>query len=154
MKTRKILALLAAALIAPGAAAEKLVIATVNNGDMVRMQTLTDDFTQKNPHIKRKCMMPLRRIELRLPVFVKPSRAKRVCQRSNKRRILAPTCFATQADTINFRRVVNRPGEFINLPPGRLIGHRQTFRRKQIAPIHHHRTFAIKRRGIKFAVFG
>ena len=52
MKTRKILALLAAALIAPGAAAEKLVIATVNNGDMVRMQTLTDDFTQKNPDIE------------------------------------------------------------------------------------------------------
>ena len=52
MKTRKILALLAAALIAPGAAAEKLVIATVNNGDMVRMQTLTDDFTRKNPDIE------------------------------------------------------------------------------------------------------
>ena len=52
MKLRKILALLAAALIAPGAAAERLVIATVNNGDMVRMQTLTDDFLQKHPDIE------------------------------------------------------------------------------------------------------
>ena len=32
-------------------AAEKLTIATVNNGDMVRMQGLTDDFKAKNPDI-------------------------------------------------------------------------------------------------------
>lgn len=31
--------------------AETLTIATVNNGDMVRMQKLTDDFTSKNPDI-------------------------------------------------------------------------------------------------------
>jgi sorbitol/mannitol transport system substrate-binding protein len=29
-----------------------LTIATVNNGDMIRMQKLTDDFTAKNPGIK------------------------------------------------------------------------------------------------------
>src|SRR5712675_1017135 len=29
----------------------KLTIATVNNGDMIRMQGLTDDFTAKNPGI-------------------------------------------------------------------------------------------------------
>ena len=33
------------------ASAETLTIATVNNGDMVRMQKLTDDFTSKNPDI-------------------------------------------------------------------------------------------------------
>ena len=32
--------------------AETLTIATVNNGDMIRMQKLTDDFTTKNPDIK------------------------------------------------------------------------------------------------------
>src|SRR3989337_1302179 len=32
--------------------AETLTIATVNNGDMVRMQKLTDDFTAKNPDIQ------------------------------------------------------------------------------------------------------
>lgn len=32
--------------------AETLTIATVNNGDMVRMQKLTDDFTSKNPGIE------------------------------------------------------------------------------------------------------
>ena len=32
--------------------AETLTIATVNNGDMVRMQKLTDDFTKKNPDIQ------------------------------------------------------------------------------------------------------
>lgn len=32
--------------------AETLTIATVNNGDMIRMQKLTDDFTSKNPDIK------------------------------------------------------------------------------------------------------
>ena len=31
--------------------AETLTIATVNNGDMIRMQKLTDDFKQKNPGI-------------------------------------------------------------------------------------------------------
>ena len=34
------------------ASAETLTIATVNNGDMVRMQKLTDDFTSKNPGIE------------------------------------------------------------------------------------------------------
>jgi sorbitol/mannitol transport system substrate-binding protein len=38
--------------VAFGANAEtKLTIATVNNGDMIRMQKLTDDFTKKNPDI-------------------------------------------------------------------------------------------------------
>ncbi len=37
----------------PAAAAEvTLTIATVNNGDMIRMQKLTDDFTKANPDIK------------------------------------------------------------------------------------------------------
>ncbi|MGE0502111.1 MAG: sugar ABC transporter substrate-binding protein [Rhizobiaceae bacterium] len=34
------------------AGAETLTIATVNNGDMIRMQKLTDDFTAKNPDIQ------------------------------------------------------------------------------------------------------
>ncbi|ETW95395.1 MAG: hypothetical protein ETSY2_48195 [Candidatus Entotheonella gemina] len=33
------------------ATAETVTIATVNNGDMIRMQKLTDDFKQKNPGI-------------------------------------------------------------------------------------------------------
>ena len=32
-------------------AATELTIATVNNGDMIRMQKLTDDFTKANPDI-------------------------------------------------------------------------------------------------------
>ena len=48
-----ILALAAAvAVSAQSAFAEKLVIATVNNGDMVRMQKLTDDFSTKHPDIE------------------------------------------------------------------------------------------------------
>ncbi|RMD47747.1 MAG: sugar ABC transporter substrate-binding protein [Alphaproteobacteria bacterium] len=44
---------LASALMASGAMAETtLTIATVNNGDMIRMQKLTDDFYAKNPDIK------------------------------------------------------------------------------------------------------
>ncbi len=35
-------------------AAETLTIATVNNGDMIRMQKLSDDFTSKNPGIELK----------------------------------------------------------------------------------------------------
>jgi len=34
------------------AQAETVTIATVNNGDMIRMQALTDDFTEKNPDIE------------------------------------------------------------------------------------------------------
>jgi sorbitol/mannitol transport system substrate-binding protein len=37
--------------IMPAAAETKLTIATVNNGDMIRMQGLTDDFTTQNPDI-------------------------------------------------------------------------------------------------------
>ncbi|OLP45554.1 ABC transporter substrate-binding protein [Rhizobium oryziradicis] len=40
--------------IAGVARAETLTIATVNNGDMIRMQKLTDDFTKKNPGIDVK----------------------------------------------------------------------------------------------------
>ena len=41
-----------AVVIAGFAQAETLTIATVNNGDMVRMQRLTDDFTKANPDIQ------------------------------------------------------------------------------------------------------
>ncbi|HEV7718687.1 MAG TPA: sugar ABC transporter substrate-binding protein [Arsenicitalea sp.] len=40
------------ALLAGTASAETLTIATVNNGDMIRMQKLTDDFTKANPDIQ------------------------------------------------------------------------------------------------------
>jgi sorbitol/mannitol transport system substrate-binding protein len=38
--------------LASSASAETLTIATVNNGDMIRMQKLTDDFTKDNPDIQ------------------------------------------------------------------------------------------------------
>lgn len=41
-----------AALAAPAMAETTLTIATVNNGDMIRMQKLAEDFTAKNPDIK------------------------------------------------------------------------------------------------------
>ena len=40
-----------AALASTAIAETKLTIATVNNGDMIRMQGLTDDFTKANPDI-------------------------------------------------------------------------------------------------------
>ncbi|MEL7303342.1 MAG: sugar ABC transporter substrate-binding protein [Pseudomonadota bacterium] len=42
----------AVTLLASPSLAQKLTIATVNNGDMIRMQKLTDDFTKKNPGIE------------------------------------------------------------------------------------------------------
>ncbi len=51
----KLLPLLAGATLvalAGSASAETITIATVNNGDMIRMQKLTDDFTAKNPDIQ------------------------------------------------------------------------------------------------------
>ena len=52
----KLLAGLASTVIAASTyvAAETITIATVNNGDMVRMQKLSDDFTKKNPGIDLK----------------------------------------------------------------------------------------------------
>lgn len=50
--TRALMGASALSLLATGAMAEKITIATVNNGDMVRMQKLTDDFTAKNPGIE------------------------------------------------------------------------------------------------------
>src|SRR5579863_8147893 len=41
-----------AAFALPAFADTTLTIATVNNGDMIRMQKLTDDFTKSNPGIK------------------------------------------------------------------------------------------------------
>jgi sorbitol/mannitol transport system substrate-binding protein len=48
---RALLGASALSLILGGAQAETLTIATVNNGDMIRMQKLTDDFSSKNPDI-------------------------------------------------------------------------------------------------------
>ncbi|WP_315918489.1 sugar ABC transporter substrate-binding protein [Mesorhizobium sp. SP-1A] len=45
------LGLCSASLFAFAAHAETITIATVNNGDMIRMQKLTDDFKKKNPDI-------------------------------------------------------------------------------------------------------
>ena len=51
--SRAALGVACATLVATGAAAQtKLTVATVNNGDMIRMQGLTSDFTQKNPGIQ------------------------------------------------------------------------------------------------------
>jgi len=47
-----VLGLCSASLLAFAAHAETITIATVNNGDMIRMQKLTDDFTSKNPDIQ------------------------------------------------------------------------------------------------------
>ena len=49
--TAFMLGLCSASLLAFAAHAETLTIATVNNGDMIRMQKLTDDFKTKNPGI-------------------------------------------------------------------------------------------------------
>ncbi|MDC9824917.1 sugar ABC transporter substrate-binding protein [Devosia sp. ZB163] len=51
----RILPLVAGAMLvalAGTASAETITVATVNNGDMIRMQRLTDDFTAKNPDIQ------------------------------------------------------------------------------------------------------
>jgi len=51
----RILPLVAGAMLvalAGTASAETITVATVNNGDMIRMQKLTDDFTAKNPDIQ------------------------------------------------------------------------------------------------------
>ena len=52
MSINKFISSIAAAtmLTASVAYAENLTIATVNNGDMIRMQGLTDDFTAKTGH--------------------------------------------------------------------------------------------------------
>ncbi|MBN9271667.1 MAG: sugar ABC transporter substrate-binding protein [Mesorhizobium sp.] len=53
MKLRTlVLGLCSASAFAFAAQAESITIATVNNGDMIRMQKLTDDFTKKNPDIQ------------------------------------------------------------------------------------------------------
>jgi sorbitol/mannitol transport system substrate-binding protein len=50
--SRALLGATALTFVVSSAYAEKLTIATVNNGDMIRMQKLTDDFTAKNPDIE------------------------------------------------------------------------------------------------------
>ncbi len=53
MKLRTlVLGLCSSSALAFAAHAESITIATVNNGDMVRMQKLTDDFTKANPDIQ------------------------------------------------------------------------------------------------------
>ena len=49
---RVLVGMTALSMVATSAMANKLTIATVNNGDMVRMQKLADDFTTKHPGIE------------------------------------------------------------------------------------------------------
>jgi hypothetical protein len=70
-----------AIVIAGLAQAETLTIATVNNGDMVRMQTLTDDFTKANPDISWN-----------------GSRSKRTCCANASPRISQPRAASTTSD--------------------------------------------------------
>ena len=51
MKLRTTLLAATAMMLAAAAHAEDLTIATVNNGDMIRMQKLTEDFKAKHPDI-------------------------------------------------------------------------------------------------------
>ncbi|APH73153.1 ABC transporter substrate-binding protein [Aquibium oceanicum] len=50
--TRALLGASALSLVSTAALSETITIATVNNGDMIRMQGLTDDFTKNNPGIE------------------------------------------------------------------------------------------------------
>ncbi|SMH40334.1 sorbitol-binding protein/mannitol-binding protein [Maritimibacter sp. HL-12] len=50
MYSRALMGACAAAALATGASAETITVATVNNGDMIRMQGYTDDFTEKTGH--------------------------------------------------------------------------------------------------------
>ena len=80
MKLRTlIVGLCSASAFAFAAHAETITIATVNNGDMIRMQKLTDDFTAKNPDIKlnwvtleenvlRERVTPIQKVALALGV--------------------------------------------------------------------------------------
>jgi sorbitol/mannitol transport system substrate-binding protein len=52
MKLHTLALSLAVSAVAFAAHAQSITIATVNNGDMIRMQKLTDDFTSKNPDIQ------------------------------------------------------------------------------------------------------
>ncbi|WP_269585851.1 ABC transporter substrate-binding protein [Roseibium sp. Sym1] len=52
--TRALVSACALAALCTTASAETITIATVNNGDMIRMQGLTKDFTDKNPDIEVK----------------------------------------------------------------------------------------------------
>lgn len=54
MKLKLISSLVCSVLAASVVCAETITIAMVNNGDMVRMQKLSDDFTKKNPDIELK----------------------------------------------------------------------------------------------------
>jgi polyol transport system substrate-binding protein len=54
LNTRALLCACAVVALCAPATAETITIATVNNGDMIRMQGLTKDFTDKNPDIEVK----------------------------------------------------------------------------------------------------
>lgn len=49
-KVSRLMGACAIAALSTAATADTITIATVNNGDMIRMQGLTDDFTEKTGH--------------------------------------------------------------------------------------------------------
>ena len=95
---------------------------------------------------------PFLRVELGLPLFVKPAGAERIRHRRDEGAAFTPTRLAAQADAIDFVVAVgHRDGRFANEVPRWRVGHFEAGRFHEIGAIHDHRAFAVERRRIKRA---
>ncbi len=94
-------------------------------------------------------------VELGFPILVEPACAERIGHRGQEGHVFAPARLAAQADAIDFVVFVgHRCGGFFDVAPCWRVGHFHPGIGHKVLAIHHHRAFAIKRRGVKFAVNG
>jgi hypothetical protein len=97
--------------------------------------------------------VPFRPRELGMPFLVEPARAEGVCHGRQQRHVFAPPGLAAQADAVDVAGLVcDLCRRRLDEVPGRFCRHGQPGLIEQVAAIHEHRTLAIERRSIEFAV--
>ena len=93
-------------------------------------------------------VLPLRLVELGLPVLVEPAGAEGVRHGRQEGHVLAPAGLAAQADAVDLAGLVGHlAGGVGDEVPGRRVGHRQPGLLEQVLAIHDHRAFAVEGRG-------
>ncbi len=106
-------AAMATALVSTAFAETTLTIATVNNGDMIRMQGLTDDFTKDNPDIKLN-WVTLEENDLRQKV------TKDISTKGGQYDILTIGMYETRSGARRLARAAHRPRRSGGYPAGRV----------------------------------
>src|SRR5882757_7390807 len=105
--------------------------------------------------IESESPLPLRSVELRLPLLVEPAAAEGIGESRQESHVLAPAGLAAEANAISLGGGIGdlRRGRLDEIP-GRLLRHGEAGLGEEILAVHQHGALAVEGRGIELAVDG